>query len=117
MADSEKIDEMRDMLHELRPVVLGIREDTKSMDERLRGSEIRAAEHGVKIERLQDDVDGLGRKVRAVEVRQPTTLPPSDTGRWASIAELLGAIPGVWHFVGYAVAGIISIAALIARHK
>lgn len=119
MADSEKIDAMFGMLHELKPVVLAIKEDTKSMDARLRASEVQGAEHGVKIDRLQDDVDGLGRKVRVVETRAANPLPdktPRESGKWTATIEFLAALPAYWHFIGAAMAGAVAAAALLIRH-
>lgn len=121
MADADKkIDEMRDMLHEMKPVLLDVREGQKAMDDRLRASELQGAAHGVKIDRLKEDVDGLGRKVRGIEVRgnlAAAVAPAPREGKWAAAAEFLGAIPAYWHFLGYVAAGALSVAAFFVRHK
>lgn len=120
MPDSEKIDAMFGMLHELKPVVLAIKEDTKMMDARLRASEVQGAEHGVKIDRLQEDVDGLGRKIRIVETRAANPLPAkatSEAGRWGAVLAFLAALPDYWHVAGSFVLGGGAIFAVLWRHR
>ncbi len=122
MADSErKIDEMFGLLHELKPVVLDIREGQKSMDERMRATETRGAEHGVKIDRLQEDVDGLGRKVRAVEVRATVPIavapPVESSGKWVALAEFIHALPAYWHVAALSLGWVLSVVAILWRHR
>ena len=112
MADSEKkIDEMFGLLHEMKPVVLDIREGQKSMDTRVRAIEVNVGVHAVKIDRIQTDLDGLGRKVRGIETRPPAT----SEGRWTDIVEFLGAIPLYWHVIGYAVTVGIAVVAVLRK--
>ncbi len=97
MDDSEKLDRMFGMLHEMRPVVLDIREDQKAMDIRMRATEILGAEHGVKI--------------RALEAKPAAAS--SEPGRWATIAEFLGALPTYAHFA-MSIGGVVLAALAVA---
>jgi hypothetical protein len=116
MADSEKkIDEMRDMLHELKPVVLDIREGQKAIDIRMRAVEVLGAAHTVKIDRIQTDMDGLGRKVRSIETRPPSGPPAPAPGRWDSMVDFLAAVPAYWHVAAYAVTALIAFVAILRK--
>ncbi len=121
--DESKLDRILGMVHEMKPVLIDVREGQKAMDERMRASETRGTEHEVKIERIQSDIDGMGRKVRGVEARTlalgPTPPPETEPGRWRGIIEFVAAVPAVWHIVGGVVAGaagVISAVAFVWRH-
>ena len=114
MADNEKIDEMHGMLHAMKPMLEEVRADQKAMDTRQRASELLAAEHGVKIGRLQSDVDGLGRKVRAVETRAPAAARESSFS-WMAIVDFFSAAPTLAHFAVTCAIGLMALGAALWR--
>lgn len=116
----EKIDKIFEAVFEMRPMLSDVRENQRAIDERMRAAETRGAEHGVKIDRIQSDIDGLGRKVRAVEVRStvPSAVAAADTpGKWAALADFLGALPAYWHVVASTAMFLAAIATTLARKK
>lgn len=131
MADIEgKIDDMSGMLHELRPVVLDIREGQKAMDVRMRAAEIQGAEHKVKIEGIHSDLGALGDKLRATAaaaraataaatatVAAAATPPRSEPGEWTSFVEFISAIPSIWHVGLAALAGFAAAFSFLVKHK
>lgn len=113
MADSDrKIDEMFGMLHELKPVVMDIREGQKEMDARVRGVEVQAGAHSVKIERIQSDLDGLGKKIRYA----PTPAAPEGRS-FGAFLEIIASLPTYWHVVVSAVLFASSVAAVAWGRK
>ena len=115
-----KVDAVVAAVNRMEPMLGDVRSGQKDAEIRLRAVEVNIAAHTVKIERIQTDLDGLGRKVRHIEMRPPgpPTAPSAEVpGRWAAVAEFLGAIPAYWHAIGYVAAGVLSVAAIIARHK
>ena len=99
MADSErKIDAMFGMLHEMKPVLIDVREGQKEMDARVRSVELQVGTHAVKIERIQSDIDGLGKKIRHTT---PIVIPArrSDHLGWRSLMEFLSVLPTYWHVI------------------
>lgn len=89
-----KVDEMRGMLHEMKPVIAASAETLKSLDDRQRALEIGHAEHKVQIVRIQSDLDGLGRKVRS----QPARVQPAshDGSKWIAFLEVVAVLPKYW---------------------
>lgn len=123
MPDNDKLDAIFAAVHEMKPMLADVRDGQKSTEARLRASEISQAEHGVKIERLQTDFDGLGRKVRAVETRilapaAPAVPAPARESKfsWTTIIEFLSAAPTLAHFVITVFIGLGAIAAAFWRH-
>jgi hypothetical protein len=98
MADSEKIDEMHGMIHAMKPMLEDVRADQKAMDSRMRVNEARGERHEVKIDRIQSDMDGLGRKVRNC---QPASIAEvrgePRGGKWLAFLEFMAVVPQYWH--------------------
>ena len=117
MSDSieRKVDAVVAAVNRMEPMLGDVRTGQKDADIRLRAVEVNIASHTVKIERIQTDIDGLGRKVRSIEIRPPGP-PPAETGKWAAVAEFVGSIPAYWHAIGYVAAAVLSVLA-IASHK
>lgn len=95
----QKVDDVRDMLHEMKPVVSALARSTESLDVRMRAIEIKQSEHDVKLLRTQSDVDGLGRKVRAQRERHIHGPADSEGSRWIDFLEVLAAVPKHWHVI------------------
>jgi hypothetical protein len=100
MSDTDrKIDEMHGMIHSMKPVLESVREDQRAFELRLRGAETTATEHKVKIERIQDDLDGLGRKVRSYPVADAALRGEPRGGKWLAFLEFMAVLPQYWHVV------------------
>lgn len=117
MADKDQqINEMHGMLHAMKPMLEAVREDTKAIDARVRASELQGAEHGVKIQRLQEDVDGLGRKIRYA-VPAPPAAAGETPGKWAAFADFMGALPTYWHVIVSAAMFVGATVTMLVRHR
>lgn len=99
---SDKLDEMFGMLHEIKPVILDIRDGQKAMDIRVRAVENLGVEHKVRLARIDTDLDALGKKVR----ERPTIGPIGATGaagadgsNWRGLMEFFSVLPTYWHVV------------------
>jgi hypothetical protein len=100
--------EDRRLLNEIHGSVSGIGPLLKThgdhllrLDDRLRGVESKAIEQEVKAVRLQQDLDGLGRKVRVQgEKRLTASQAPENGGsRWLAFLEVLAAAPKWVHAI------------------
>lgn len=117
MDNDQKLDDMHGMLHEMRPMLAEVRDTQKAMDSRLRIVEVVAVEHKVKIDRIQSDLDGLGRKVRA----RPTGADAAGRGeprggKWLAFLEFLAVVPQYWHVI-FSLGSLVTTAAVILyRH-
>lgn len=86
----------------------------RSIEERQRRVEISQAEHGVRIDRLDLDVDGLGRKIRAHREASPKEAALPSLGWWASGLGLLVEAPKYWHVL-FSLGSIIATAFVVLR--
>jgi Flp pilus assembly CpaF family ATPase len=80
----------------LKPLMERMDARQDSLDERQRKSEIVAAEQGVKVDRLQSDVDGAWKKIKSLDDRQrirSAAHPESSNGTWLAILEFLASAP------------------------
>lgn len=116
----KKIDDMFGLLHEMKPVLIDVREGQKAMDARMRDSEVRSERHAVKIERLESDIDGLGRKVRnhTGGISQPRGESPG--GKWLSFLEIFAVLPQYWHValsIGMGAVTVFTVLISVWRHK
>jgi heme oxygenase len=100
--------EDRRLLNEIHGSVSGIGPLLKThgdhllrLDDRTRALEAAKVEHEVKAVRLQQDLDGLGRKVRGLgEKRLTASQAPENTGsRWLAFLEVLAAAPKWVHAI------------------
>lgn len=112
-ADRRLLIDIHGTVSGIKPVLEANASALKALDERQRRSEIMGAEHGVKIERLGSDLDGLGRKVRAISI-SPAPAGES-TGRWLTFLELIAAMPKIWHALFYVGTAVVAASLLIAR--
>ncbi len=118
MPDSEKIDAMFGMLHEIKPVVLDIKEGQKAMDTRLRVVEGIGVAHEVKISRIQSDMDGLGRKVRSYQpLSNAEERGEPRGGKWLAFLEVLAVLPQYWHVCLSIGMAALTLATILIRHK
>ncbi len=119
MSDTDKkLDDLLGMVHEIRPVVLRIEDGQKAFDTRLRSVEIVGAEHGVKIERIQSDIDGLGRKVRSYQpLSQAEKRGEPRGGWWFSVMEFFEVMPLYAKFIIPWVTTAIAIVIAAWRHR
>jgi hypothetical protein len=86
--------------------------DLQRLNARAGMLEVKSAEVEVKTTRLQQDLDGLGRKVRAQQERRlaASARPENEGSKWLAILEVLAAAPKWAH----AIVSIGSIAGLAA---
>jgi hypothetical protein len=64
------------------------------LDDRTRSLESRAVEGEVKTERLQQDLNGVGSKVRALQTqRLAASTAPGGSSKWVTFLELLASAP------------------------
>jgi hypothetical protein len=91
---------------DVKSLVPEVRANTRSLEkieERTGKLEVRAGESDVRIERAQEDIDGLGRKVRVVSERAAAPIlaapaPAAEGGKWwIAGLEALAALPKFWH--------------------
>ena len=114
MADKEeKLDKALEAVYEMRPVLLDVRENQKAMDIRVRATEARGEQHEVKIRRVQEDLDGLGRRVREKAV----ALPARSEGNWRGVVDFLSVVPAYWHVVVSAMMFLATVLITAWRHK
>lgn len=81
----------------IQPVLEANTATLRVMDERQRKGEMVSVEHGVKIERLESDVDGLGRKLRSQSLH--LHQGGGGHGRWLSFLEAMVILPKYWHIL------------------
>lgn len=114
---SDKLDELLGLVHEMKPMLSDVRESQKATESRVRASELLAVEHGVKITRLESDVDGLGRKVRHVANGDTLVAAKAEGGNWRALIELLAVLPQYWHVILSIGMSAIAAITLIWRHR
>ncbi len=106
------------MIHEMKPVLLEIRDNQKEIDIRVRSVEVLGVEHRVKIDRIQADMDGLGRKVRSYQVVSFAEKRGEPRGGWwLSIIEFFEVLPVYRKFVIPWVATAIAVVVAAWRHR
>lgn len=109
-----KVGDIRDMLHELKPVIHASAKAIESIDLRTRALEIKDKEHDVKIDRLGLDMDGLGRKVRVTGERLVMERP-SKLGL-VEIVEAMIALPKFWHIAVIGFVALVGAADFVIKH-
>lgn len=101
--DRRLLTEIHGTISGIKPVLEANTLALKELDMRQRRADIVAAEHGVKIERLQNDLDGLGRKVRVAQSvqhlhrAQETGKPAGADTKWITFLEFLVILPKYGH--------------------
>ena len=108
--DRRLLTDIHGIVSGLKPVIDTHGKTIDALDSRTRRLEIGHGAHEVKIGRLQDDLDGLGRKVRHVGA------PRSETGMWRSILEIFASAPALWHFVLSACSIAVMAATILWKH-
>ncbi len=112
-----KVDEMRGMLHEMKPVIAASARSLESLDSRQRRMEIKHAEMDVRVGRVITDLDNLGRKVRGYSDRHKLQAAAGhDSGRWLSFLEVLAAAPKYWHVFFTLGSFILTAVVILVRH-
>jgi hypothetical protein len=92
------------------------RQDMKDLGVRVGMSEIKAAQHEVRLDRVDDDLGGLSRKIRAhadsphAAAAQPVIV--RDSGSWLDAVEFLVTLPKWVHWTSLAVAAVLGILGL-----
>ncbi len=102
------------MVHELKPIIFEIRDSQKVMECRIRDSEIKTAEHKVKINRLEIDLDGLGKKLRVIPIHAARLQSGS---KFDAILEFLVIAPKFWHIILTAAMALITAITIAWRHR
>ena len=116
--DNDKIDEIHKVIYAMKPMLEDVRDSQRGMDTRMRAVEIVGAEHKVKIDRIQSDMDGLGRKVRSI---QPLSIAEKRGeprgGWWAGMMDFFEALPFYWKFILPWASAIIATVVAAWRHR
>jgi hypothetical protein len=88
------------------------------LDSRVGELEVRSAEQDVKTTRQQQDLDGLGRKVRAQGERRlaASSKPENEGSRWLAFLEALAAVPKWAHVIVTLGSTGVTAAVLLWRH-
>ncbi len=113
MGLEEKVDGMLALLHSMKPVIDSSAASLLALDQRQRSMEISSAQNDVRVARLISDLDGLGRKVRALTDRRRLHEAGAAEGtRWMTFLTILAALPKYWPVI-VAVGGFVTTAAVI----
>jgi len=84
----------------IQPSLDSLASGQKGLEERQRQSELTQATHGVKIERLQTDVDGAFRKIKSVEDRSRIAVKANEHGSgWLKVVEVVADAPKWVHAI------------------
>lgn len=112
-----KVDEMRGMLHELKPVVMGIHEGQKAIEERMRSVESIGVAHEIKITRVERDMDRLGQKIRSTQSVSVAEIRGEPRGgKWLAFLEFFAVLPQYWHVILSIGMGALTTLTLLWRH-
>ncbi len=113
MTMGDKFNELYGVVHELKPIIFEIRDSQKVMECRIRDSEIKTAEHKVKINRIEIDLDGLGKKLRVIPIHAARLQSGS---KFDAFLEFLLLAPKFWHIIMTVAMAIITVFT-IAWHR
>lgn len=116
MTQDEKLDAVHAMTLEIRPLLPLITKRLDDQDNRQRAADKSLAEHEVKIERLKEDVDGLGKKIRRAG-ESGALRPQAAGGDWHSFVSLVSELPSYWHFFATGATGAALIAGAVWKLK
>lgn len=95
MSLDAKVDEMNNLLHEMKPMLSVCASSLVSLDTRQRLMEIKFAETDVRLTGVIRDLDHLGQKVRMRDRARPVRNGESGS-RWIAFLEFLAVLPHYW---------------------
>lgn len=88
----EKVDDLSNSVHEIKPMMVLIHETLQGMDVRQRSNEKEIENHSVEIQHINKDLDGIGAKFRDIERVQGIRVA-GEAGKWVAFLEFLHDAP------------------------
>lgn len=97
--DRRMLTEIHASVNKMEPVLAANTQALLGLDARQRASEIKSAEHGIQIKRLEGDVSGIFRSLRSLGGKAVEASKSFGDGKWVAVLEFLAIFPKYWHII------------------